>query len=190
MFEFLLGYWIGRDSQKDPVGTIVGLMLIVPGLFLAFWIVDTFVVFVKTTWALYLAYSTYFSMNADLLILAGLIVINSVIVKAVGETETLRSQLILLLEKALNGVILSWVLFDLAYKSQFFDQMAVTLGGTPSSFHEPLFMSFMGDDISFYSLVVGGLSAASIFMPFVFIGVAAYMVYLSKKSVVENACKE
>lgn len=186
MIEFLFGYWIGRDSQKDPVGTFVGLMLVVPGLFLAFWIVDAFVSFVKTTWALYLTYSTYFSTNADFAILAVLTVLNFVAVKMIGESKTLRSQLILLSEKALGGIVLWWALFDIAYKSKILDQMAVVLGGNASSFHEPLFMPFMGDGISFYSLTVGGLCAATILMPFAFIGMVAYMVYTSKRSVTEN----
>lgn len=180
MLEFLFGYWIGRDSQKDPVGTFVGLMLVVPGLFLAFWIVDAFVSFVKTTWALYLTYSTYFSTNADIAILVVLTALNFSTVKMIGKSKTLRSQLILLSEKALGGIVLWWVLFDLAYKFKFFDQMATVLGGNNSSFHEPLFMPFMGDGISFYSLTVGGLSAATMLMPFAFIGMAAYMISLSK----------
>lgn len=181
MFEFLFGYWIGRDSQKDPKGTFIALAIVPPGLLFAFWAYYAFVGFIKLAWSSYLNYSSQISMNVDFIVLVVLFILNFSTLRYIGESKETKHQIIQFIEKSVSAIVLPWVLFDLLYKSQFLEKLQMQIFGSVTSPVEPL-MFFMSGQVSLYNLIVGTLLIATILMPFVLIGAAAFIVYQSKKN--------
>jgi hypothetical protein len=192
MFEFLLGYWIGKDSQIDPKGTLIALMIVPPGLLLAFWAYFAIIDFSKTVWAIYLTYSTYTTINIDLIILAVLGLLNF-FVNRFGNAKDIRIQLILLAEKLPSAILMPWVLFDIVYKSKFIEQFYSSIQtqifgvahATTEVAHVLVMPEFM-NGLSFYPMIVGALAIGTIVAPFVAIGAMIYLFYVSKTASAET----
>ena len=76
MIEFLFGYWIGKDSQKDPKGTMLALFIAPFLLIFCFWAYYAFIDFSKIVWTMYLTYSAWTTINLDFIIIGALMAIN------------------------------------------------------------------------------------------------------------------
>lgn len=193
MIEFLFGYWIGRDSQKDPVGTITALIM-VPFLALAFfWAYYAFIGFAKSSWAIFLQYSAYTTVNTDLIVLGALAVLNFLVVRLVNDSSKLRFNIILFVEKAVFALISPWIVLDIAYKTNFASVLAthiqtIFFGTVDASASADIIPFGLMSDLSLYAIAAGAIALASCLIPFAVAGTVIYMIVYGKKSM--RSCNE
>lgn len=182
MIEFLFGYFIGKDMQKDSKGTTMALLILPFAFAFCFWAYFVFIDFSKMVWELYLNYSAHTTVNIDFIILACLYILDFLVSRAVGDSKVLVKQCSHLLTKLVSSLVLPWVIFDLIYKMEFIEKIA-SVFGNGVSFNQFTSFGFF-DDLSFYGLIVGSIGVGNILTPFIAIGIFGYMVYLSKNQAV------
>lgn len=176
MIEFIFGYFLGKEMQKDAKSTMVSLLLLPFLLAFCFWAYFAFIDFSKMVWNLYLTYEPLTTTNIDFMIIGVLIAINFLVEHLVA-TKTLKRKLLLLLIKSSNSFIVPWIAFDLIYKMQFMGQLTSVLGNGISLNEVRLFSLF--DGLSPYHLIVGSIGIGTILLPFVTFGMFGYLVYSS-----------
>lgn len=182
MFEFLLGYWIGKDSQKDPKGTLIALMIVPPGLLLAFWAFYAFIDFSKSVWVGYQFYSSMISLEYDFIFIVALFIANQ-LTKKYNESKMMSHKIIKTLEGTLSAVVLPWVVFDILVKIKFFERLQAQIGGTQQDLgmHPVITSHLFSLDLTFYQVIVGGLALGGLIAPFAFIAIVTYFYFESKK---------
>lgn len=193
MIEFLFGYWIGKESSKDPAGTFMALMIAPFGILALFWAYYAFIGFAKSSWAIFLQYSTYTTVNTDLIVLAALAALNLLIVHIVNDSSKVHFKIILFVEKAVFALISPWIVLDLAYKTNFVSVVAthiqtILFGAVDATASADIIPFGLMSDLSLYAIAAGTIALSTCLIPFAVVGTVVYMIVYGKKSM--RSCEE